>query len=393
MTDFVYCCFDCGKKYQRDQVRYLCLNCGEKLESGKPLPGVLQVIFDYEYIRKNFSLSCPQWQLFSAVEAQYYPNYPAGNTPFFLAPQLMEDGSNQNIWIKHDGLNPSGSLKDRASFLVVAEAIRLGEEKIVIASTGNAASALAAVAASAGKKTKIFVPKTAPAAKICQIMMHGAEIELVEGSYDDAFQLSLAYTRKYGHLNRNTAYNPLTIEGKKTVGLEIFAQNNYKVPDAIIVPVGDGVIISGVYKAFFDLMCAGITYEMPHLIGVQAENSNAIHNYVSQGAFSCATNPQTIADSISVAAPSNAHMAKYVIEKTQGLSLLVSDEEIIAAQSLLARRTGIFAEPAAASTLAALKTIFRGQLLPDIEQIVLLITGHGLKDVRSAMEKTYPIYI
>lgn len=388
MTNFYYRCFDCGKTYARDEVRYLCLNCGEKLQPGEPLRGVLEAVFDYTYIQLHFNVKDknPDWQLFSAVEREYYPPYPVGNTPFFPAVRLAEAWNYSDLWIKYDGLNPSGSLKDRASFLVVAEANRLGEEKIVGASTGNAASALAAVAAAAGKEAIIFVPESAPIAKLVQIVQYGAKIMPVQGTYDDACRLSLQYTQQHGGLNRNTAYHPLTIEGKKTVGLEIFAQNGYKVPDAILVPVGDGVIIRGVYKAFYDLFMAKITTKMPRLICIQAESSDAIHNYITRGIYQNAKNPQTIADSISVTTPSNAHMAKHAVETTKGFSLVVKDEEILAAQTFLASKTGIFAEPAAAATVAGLKTIRKQNLLSQDAQIVLLITGHGLKDIKAAMQ-------
>lgn len=386
MTPFFYRCRECGKIFQRDEVRYLCDVCGKFFRFGEPLHGVLEVVFDYEYIGRNFTKSAPDWQLFSAVEKQYYPEYPVGNTAFSRAPRLAEKVGCKNVWIKNDGLNPSGSLKDRASFLVVAEANRLKEDKIVTASTGNAASALAAVAAAAGKHAIIFVPAAAPIAKLVQIIQYGAEIITVAGTYDAAFKLSLEYTEKQGGLNRNTAYHPLTIEGKKTVGLEIYAQNGFKVPDAILVPVGDGVIISGVYKAFYDLKMAKLIEKMPKLICVQAEHSNAIHNFITTGKYANAVNPVTIADSISVSTPSNAYMAKEAVEETKGFSVLVSDAEILAGQTLLASSTGIFAEPAAAATVAALQKISHQQLLPQDAQIVLLITGHGLKDINAAMK-------
>jgi len=388
MTNFYYRCFDCGKTYARDEVRYLCPQCGEKCKAGEPLRGVLEVVFDYTNIQLRFNVQDrnPDWQLFSAVEAQYYPQYPVGNTPFFHAGRLAQAWNYSDLWIKFEGLNPSGSLKDRASFLMVAEATRLNENKIVAASTGNAASALAAVAASVGKEAIIFVPESAPIAKLVQIVQYGAKIMPVQGTYDDACALSLQYTQQNGGLNRNTAYHPLTIEGKKTVGLEIFAQNNYKVPDAILVPVGDGVIIRGVYKAFYDLFAAKITNKMPRLICVQAESSDAIHNYITRGIYQNAKNPHTIADSISVTTPSNAHMAKHAVEATHGFSILVSDQEILNAQTFLASMTGVFAEPAAASVVAGLKTIHQQNLLPQDAQIVLLITGHGLKDIKAAMQ-------
>jgi threonine synthase len=225
MTPFLYQCTTCGKLYQRDEVRYLCPDCAKRYLPGIPLVGVLLAQFDYVAIRRRFKMQNPDWSLFSAVEEQHYPPYPIGHTPFFPVAALGKELGFGNVWLKNDGLNPSASLKDRASFLVVAEANRLKEPSIVTASTGNAASALAAVCAAAGKQAIIFVPESAPKAKLVQMLLYGARVIPVRGSYDDAFRLSLEYTARKGGLNRNTAYHPLTIEGKKTVGLEIYQQN------------------------------------------------------------------------------------------------------------------------------------------------------------------------
>ena len=223
MTPFLYRCTTCGKTYQRDEVRYLCPVCAKDYRPGIPLVGVLTVEFDYAAIKRRFRKQSPDWSLFSAVESKHYPPYPHGNTPFFPAAALGKALGFEDIWLKNDGLNPSASLKDRASFLVVAEANRLKEPCIVTASTGNAASALAAVCATApGKQAIILVPETAPKAKLVQMVLYGARVIPVNGTYDDAFRLSLEYTARKGGLNRNTAYHPLTIEGKKTVGLEIY---------------------------------------------------------------------------------------------------------------------------------------------------------------------------
>jgi threonine synthase len=253
MTDFVYQCTNCGKRYRRDTVRYLCPLCSRDYSPGIPLLGVLSVEFDYAAIKKRFHRSAPDWDLLSAVDRKFYPPFPVGNTPFIPADSLGRPLGFDRVWVKNDGLNPTASLKDRASFLVLAEANRLREHTVVAASTGNAASALAAACAASDKRALIFVPQTAPKAKLVQMLLYGATLVTVRGTYDDAFRLSLEYTAKRGGLNRNTAYHPLTIEGKKTVGLEIWQQNNWRVPDVIFVPVGDGVILAGVYKAFKDL--------------------------------------------------------------------------------------------------------------------------------------------
>jgi len=386
MTPFQYLCTTCGKTYPRDEVRYLCPICAKDYRPGIPLPGVLAVQFDYAAIKRRFRKRRPDWNLFSAVEPKHYPPYAFGNTPFFPVAALGKGFGFENVWLKNDGLNPSASLKDRASFLVVAEANRLEEQSVVTASTGNAASALAAVCAAAGKQAIIFVPESAPKAKLVQMVLYGARVIPVRGSYDDAFRLSLEYTARKGGLNRNTAYHPLTIEGKKTVGLEIYQQNRFKAPDVILVPVGDGVIISGVYKAFHDLKAAGLIARLPRLVCVQAERSSAIHHYIRTGKYQNARRPATIADSISVSIPSNAHTARRAVMDSRGFSITVSDKEILGGQGTLAEKTGVFAEPAAAATVAALRKLHGSDLLDRREQIVLLITGHGLKDVDAAMK-------
>ncbi len=385
MTPFLYCCTTCGKTYHRDEVRYLCPACAKDYRPGIPLPGVLSVQFDYTVIKRHFRKHRPDWNLFSPVEPGHYPPYPHGNTPFFQCARLGQACGFDNVWLKNDGLNPSGSLKDRASFLVVAEANRREEPSIVTASTGNAASALAAVCAAAGKQAIIFVPEKAPKAKLVQMLLHGARVIPVRGTYDDAFRLSLEYTARKGGLNRNTAYHPLTIEGKKTVGLEIYQQNQFKAPDVILVPVGDGVIIGGVYKAFYDLKAAGLIGRLPRLVCVQAQRSAAIGGYIRSGKYRSARNPATIADSISVSVASNAHMARRAVVDSRGFSVTVTDKEILAGQRVLAETTGVFAEPASAATVAALRKLKGSPLLDRREQIVLLITGHGLKDVDAAM--------
>lgn len=379
-----YECSYCGKTFKRDEVKYLCPSCSVDYKPGEPLKGVLLAKYDYDFIGKKFTKDNPDMNLFSAVEEKYFPEYKCGNTPFLMFSILNKHTGFDNVWIKNDSLNPSGSFKDRASFLVVAESNRINEDTIVTASTGNAASSLAAVCASAEKKAIIFVPESAPKAKLLQMYIYGADVRKVKGTYDDAFKLSLEYTEKNKGLNRNTAYHPLTIEGKKSAGLEIFIQNGFKLPDAILIPVGDGVIISGIYKAFSDLKEAGIINKLPGLVCVQAENSDAIHNFIQTGKYRNALNPITVADSISVSAPSNAYMAAKSVKDSGGFSVTVSDDEIMTAQKELAMTTGVFAEPSCASVLAALKK--SKDKFDKKEQIVLLITGSGLKDIDSALK-------
>ena len=374
-------CTDCGREFALDEVRYLCPDCAKDYAPGMPLPGVLEAVFDYPALRAAWEIK-PDPKLFSVLDSQFYPPLPVGDTPLFRVDRFTSTLKLQNLFIKNDSLNPSGSFKDRASELVVADAIRLGMEEIVCASTGNAASSLSCLTAAAGKKAVIFVPATAPAAKLAQIRIHGAELHSVAGSYDDAFAAALDYSASHNCLNRNTAYNPLTIEGKKSSGLEIFLQLG-AVPDWIVIPVGDGVILAGIHKAFVDLLRAGITDRLPRLLAVQADSSDAITSYWESGCYRDAAHPLTVADSISVTTPSNAHWAVRALRETGGAAIRVGDDQILQAQKELARQAGIFAEPSSAAALAGLRqAIDQGHANPG-DNVVLLITGHGLKDINA----------
>lgn len=350
--------------------------------------GVLEARFDSSHVRRLWNPKDPGGESLRAVEDRFLPPFPAGHTPLAAAPTLARALGVKELWIKCDSANPSGSLKDRASHLMAAEALRLGERQVVCASTGNAASATAAACAAAGLEALIFVPSSAPRAKLVQMLACGARVVTVRGTYDDAFRLSLEYTAARGGLNRNTAYHPLTLEGKKTVGLEIFAQLG-RVPDWVVVPGGDGVILAAVHKAFRDLWDAGIISHIPRLLLAQAEGSAALHRYVETGQFEPHDSPHTVADSLSVAVPSNAHLAVRAVAESEGISVTVPDSAILEAQRELARSTGLFGEPAAATGLAALKkavpTGGDARVGPG-DSVVLLLTGHGLKDIESAGE-------
>jgi threonine synthase len=198
----------------------------------------------------------------------YLPPLPVGGTPLIEAPALRDELRMPRLWIKDDTRNPSGSTKDRASLLVVAKAREYGFATVATASTGNAATALAAVAAAAGIRAVVFVPANAPEAKLIQMLSYGADVVRIDGSYDEAFDLCLAACERLGWYNRNTALNPFTIEGKKTVALEIAADMAPAAPDAVVVPTGDGVILAGIAKGFRDLSGCGLLDRIPRLIAV-----------------------------------------------------------------------------------------------------------------------------
>lgn len=387
---FKYCCSDCGAVYPARDVMYLCPVCSEKNNSSIPPFGVLNVQYDYDTI----SAKAKGRELFRKLEAESFlpllpinsleslPNLRVGNTPLYKVRSQNPENKASDLFIKDDSQNPTFSFKDRASAVVSAWARENGINTIAAASTGNAGSSLAGICAAQGQKAIIFVPASAPIAKLTQIVMYGATIVPVEGTYDDAFDLCVAATEAYGFYNRNTAFNPLTIEGKKTVSLELYSQLGYEAPGRVYVPVGDGVIISGVFKGFEDLLKLGIIDQMPEIVAVQAEGSSNLMKNMESEEFML-FGSSTVADSISVDIPRNFRMAKAYLKKYNGAWVSVTDAEILEASSRLCKSMGIFSEPAAAAAYAGYIKYSQKPGTPAVSRQVVLLTGSGLKDLKS----------
>jgi len=314
------------------------------------------------------------------VEAEFFPPLPVGETPLWQPSRLREALGAPNLYLKDDTCNPSGSYKDRASWLVAAFARKFGLKEIALASTGNAASSMACVGAAAGLKITVFLPASAPAAKRVQVLQYGAELREVQGTYDQAFDESLAYSAASGVLSRNTAYNPLTIEGKKTASFEI-ARDLGTAPDHVFVPTGDGVILAGIIKGFEDLLKLGLTAKMPTFWAAQAEGSSAIARALATGSFEEKVS-DTIADSIAVDVPRNGSFVLAKLRKYGGKGMTVTDEEILAAQRMLSSMSGLFAEPSSACAFACY--LKAKASIPRDESVVVMLTGSGLKDIKSA---------
>jgi threonine synthase len=316
-----------------------------------------------------------------------------GWTPLYHAERLGRQLGLSQLYIKDDGRNPTGSTKDRASAVVVAKALELGEPTVATASSGNAAAALAGLGAAAGLRTVIFVPQSAPEAKVAQLLIYGATVLLVEGSYDDAFELCLAACKEWGWYCRNTGYNPHTAEGKKTCALEIAEQLGWDAPDTILVAVGDGNIIAGLHRGFQDALALGWIVRMPRLIGVQAAAAAALERAWHAGAADVIPErAETLADSINVGLPRDGFRALRAVRASGGMYLAVEDEAILHALGVLARSTGIFTEPAGAAPFAALFALAeRGEIRPD-ERVVVVNTGNGLKDIRAAARAAHAPY-
>jgi len=412
MGAFHLVCTECRHTYGRDEVDYTCPDCSAAQRPGECLRGVLRLEYDApaEFPRESTG-SAPGGK--SARDQRRYldllpiddpdllPALPIGPTPLLASPRLREDLGLPRLFLKDETGLPTGSLKDRASSIVVAKACEKGHKVVTTASTGNAATALAGMCASVGLGCVVLVPADAPRAKLVQMLLYGARVLPLEGTYDDAFALSLEATRQLGWYNRSTAYNPYTVEGKKTVSFEIWEQLGRVVPDVVTVPVGDGVILAGVQKGFDDLRKAGLIDRTPRLMAVQAAGSAAIVQAWEQDAARKAEQgrareaalrvmplPQarTIADSIRVAAPANGTWALNALRATDGFAVTVTDEEILIAMSSLARLSGVFAEPAGAAATAGVARAVRDGRLASDQTVVALVTGTGLKDVNAAMQ-------
>jgi threonine synthase len=314
----------------------------------------------------------------------------AGGTPVY-APQALRDQLGlPHFWLKDESRNPTASFKDRASAVVVARAREVGAEVVVTASTGNAGAALAGMAAAVGQKAVIFAPRTAPPAKVAQLLVYGAQVLLVDGTYDDAFDLTIQASQEFGWYCRNTGYNPFTAEGKKTAAFEIWEwMLNSGLSGrelCIFVSVGDGNIISGLHKGFKDLATLGWLERMPRIFGVQAEGSAAIANAFYAGSETIVpVSAKTIADSISVDLPRDGVRAVRAARETGGSYLLVSDAEILAAIAELGK-AGIFAEPAGATSYAGVIKAVNQGMIGEGSAVLAINTGSGLKDIRAAMQ-------
>lgn len=379
-------CIKCGAEYEAHPNLTTCKACG----------GILDIKYDYAHIKASVSpdemkdrrdYSMWRYREFLPIEGNSkVPKLRVGWSPFYKTDRLAETLGIKEMYVKDDGINPTASLKDRASAMAVVKAEEAGAKIIACSSTGNAASSLAGNAAAAGFETYIFVPERAPKGKVSQLMMFNAHVISVKGTYEDTFRLSAEAIEKYGWYNRNAAINPYLMEGKKTVSYEIAEQLNYKMTDYVAVSVGDGCTISGVWKGFKDLYAAGFIDKLPRLISVQAEGCCPLNRAISENKDWHPMEENTIADSIAVGVPRNPDKALNAIRESNGVVVNVSDDEILAAMRLLGSTCGVFAEPAGATGTAGVKKAVELGLIPHDTTVTSLVTGSGLKDVANAMK-------
>ena len=384
-------CTKCKQIFEVDQIKTTCPHCGDD--------GILDVIYDYETLKKFFSrhyidtntdFSMFRYKMLLPVSDTHIKDMlKIGWTPLYKTNRLHDILHIKQLYIKDDGLNPSGSLKDRASAIAVLLALEENKKIVSCSSTGNAASSLAAQAARMGLKSVIFVPKRAPIGKLTQLLIYGAHVISVDGDYKDTYQLSKMAIEHYGWYNRNAAVNPYLVEGKKTVALEIAEQLKFNPTDWVVVSVGDGCTIAGVYKGFYDLKKLGLMTKIPKLLGVQSDGCNPLVNAFLTHEPLKPMKENSIADSISVGVPRNPIKALKAIDKSKGTMIDVSDEKILEAMTIMGKYEGIFGEPAAAAALAGLIKAINLNLISHKETVTIINTGNGLKDPKNAQQATH----
>jgi threonine synthase len=387
-------CTICGARYRLDEVDYVCPQHGDE--------GILDVVYDYDAVRERLTQSRlansgdkSMWRYLPLLPVQAdlalrlargTPLGNVGGTPLYEADRLASNLGVKWLGVKDDTCEPTASFKDRASAIAVVKGREMGARVISTASTGNAAAALAGMCAAVGQQSVIFVPRSAPEAKVTQLLAYGAVVLLVDGTYDQAFELCLEAAREFGWYNRNTAYNPYMSEGKKTAALEICEQLEWAVPEWIFVPVGDGCIIGGIHKGLRDLMSLGWIDHMPRLAGVQAAGSSPLVDAWERGLEGWEMEPvevHTVADSICAGLPRDRNKALRAVRETDGVFVSVADERILEAIPTLARDCGVLAEPAGAAAYAGLVQALERGIVGQQDRIVVLATGSGLKDTSS----------
>lgn len=398
-------CVVCGRDYDTAYDGFTCADCG--------VDGILDAVYEpagdvaAQVRAEAADPARGLWRfspLLPVIPAAVHPAWAVGGTAPLPAPRLAAALGLRELVIKDDTGLPSASLKDRAAAIAMARARQLGLDHLACASTGNAAASLAVLASRGGFRCTIYVPAAAPRAKLAQLLLHGAHVIRVDGSYDQAFELSLVEIAKNGWYSRNCAHNPLLVEGKKTAALELawdltrgFTRNE-ALPEVVLVPVGDGCIVSSTAKAFLELKELGLTDRVPRIIGVQAAGAAALAGaWARQGGgqagltghqIRAAITPvtaSTIADSISVGVPRNRVKAWRRVAATGGAFLAVPDQAIIETIVALAARAGVFAEPSGAAGLAGARLALEQGLIGPRDRVAALVTGHGLKDPGAAL--------
>ncbi len=360
-------CFECGKKYNVNKIIFECDNCGGSLDIAYDYGKIKKYIME-EHFRRDEVKHWKYWMFYPIENLDKVISFNEGGTP------LIDSRFKKSYKFKFEGVNPTGSFKDRGSSIEISKANELGIKKVVCASTGNMGASIAAYCARAGIESTIFLPDFVSEAKKKQILICGSKIVKVKGTYDDAvLKTKKLYREKHVYLTGDYPYRG---EGEKSVGFEIIDQLNFEIPDYIVCPVGNATLIYATFKACNELKQVGLIKKLPKLVGVQAKGcSTVVRAFNSNSEIKIVKKPRTIATAISCGNPVDGLQALYGLKKSDGLAVDVSDREILDARKELGKE-GIYAEPGGAVSYAGAKKLkLKGE-------VVCVVTGHGLKDYK-----------
>ncbi|MCC6027502.1 MAG: threonine synthase [Archaeoglobus sp.] len=369
-------CIECGKK--NDESRYTC-ECG----------GLLEVRFNLNEVEIDFKLDGREmrvWKYRSLLPIKSEPvTLKEGGTPLYRLERLEKELGIRRIYVKHEGLNPSGSFKDRGMTVGVTKALELKKRAVACASTGNTSASMAMYAAKAGLKAYVLLPAGKVAlGKVAQALMHGADVIGIRGNFDDALRIVREVCERAGIYLLNSV-NPFRLEGQKTIAYEIV--DEIGTPDAVILPIGNAGNISAIFKGFEEFREIGLIDKIPRMIGIQAEGASPVFRAFREGREDIIPfeNPETIATAIRIGNPVNAKKALRAVYRSEGLVEVVSDQEIISAQKILAKN-GIGVEPASAASLAGLIKLSRIGEIDRDATVVCIATGNLLKDPETVIK-------
>jgi threonine synthase len=369
-------CIDCGKESGEES--YNC-ECG----------GLLEVRFDLNQVEIDFKLNGKDlwvWKYRSLLPVKSEPvTLKEGGTPLYRLERLEKELGLHRIYVKHEGLNPSGSFKDRGMTVGVTKALEFKRRAVACASTGNTSASMAMYAARAGLKAYVLLPAGKVAlGKVAQALMHGAEVIGIRGNFDDALRIIREVSDRLKIYLLNSV-NPFRLEGQKTIAYEIV--DEIGVPDRVVLPVGNAGNISAIYKGFKEFLELQLIDKIPKMTGIQASGAAPIYRAFleKKEEITPVADPETIATAIRIGNPVNAKKALRAIYDSKGLAETVSDSEIISAQKLLAKN-GIGVEPASAASVAGLIKLSKLGMIEKDETVVCIATGNLLKDPETAIK-------
>ncbi|HEX9914787.1 MAG TPA: threonine synthase [Candidatus Bathyarchaeia archaeon] len=376
-------CSSCGERHEADKVQTVCKKCGKPLFARYDLESAKEAVTRRELVGRE-STMWRYWELLPVKSRRNVVSLGEGWTPLTRTPRLGEEVGLPDLWVKDEGIIPTGSFKARGLAMAVSKAKELGIKRVALPSAGNAAGSMAAYGARAGMEVYVFMPKDAPKVNMVECEVVGAKVVLVDGLITDAGKLVKEGTKEMGWFNVATLGEPFRVEGKKTMGLEVAEQLDWKLPDMIVYPTGGGTGIIGMWKVFDELEEMGwIGSERPRMVSVQAEGCAPIVKAYKEGKKESEffQNAKTLAAGLRVPKALGDFLVLRAARESGGTCIAVSDEEIMDSVGQVSRAEGLFACPEGAATLAALKKMLADGQVDKGEKVVLFNTGSGLKYV------------